>query len=56
MKIVPVKKTPLFDVFVGEGWSNHSRVIVDKNKRVKLISGNRLTKIEFIEISKTVSS
>jgi hypothetical protein len=26
IKVLRVKKTPLFDVFVGSGWTNHCRV------------------------------
>lgn len=30
MKILRVKKTPLFDIFLGEGWTNHCRVYFKK--------------------------
>lgn len=52
MKILRVKKTALFDVFTGNGWYNHTRVLVrDGRSRIQL--GNPLTKIQLIEVTKT---
>jgi hypothetical protein len=37
---------PLFDVFVGDGWLNWSRVAWDmKKKRLSLIKGERLSSL-----------
>ena len=55
MKILQVKKTRFFDVFLGNGWYNHTRVFVDKNAIVHHISGNQLKRIQMVEISKTVT-
>jgi len=39
-----VKTLPVFDVFTGEGWNNHTRVVWNnKTKRLDVASGNRLT-------------
>ena len=32
MKILRVKKTNLFDIFVGDGWKNHARVYLKDGK------------------------
>lgn len=53
MLIKRVKKTSLYDVFVGLGWKNHSRVSIH-NGHVQLHSGNSLSKIQYVEIAKTV--
>jgi hypothetical protein len=55
LKIQRVKRTNLYDVFLGQGWNNHTRVTV-KDKHVHIIKGNPLTKIQFVEIAKTVNS
>jgi hypothetical protein len=44
MKILRVKKTPLFDVFVDEGWYNWSRVVLSGNS-LKVIGGEALTTV-----------
>lgn len=54
MKIIQVNKTPLFDVFLSNGWYNHSRVLVRDNK-AKVTSGNPLTKIQLVEVIKTIN-
>ena len=53
MIIKRVKRTPYFDVFIGIGWKNHTRVFV-KDGHVIYKSGNSLTKIQYVEISKSV--
>jgi hypothetical protein len=38
-----VKQTPVFDVFVGEGWNHWSRVAWDlKKKRLTHLKGDKL--------------
>lgn len=32
MKILKVKHTNLYDVFIGDGWKNHTRVYFKKDK------------------------
>lgn len=32
MKVLRVKKTNLFDVFIGDGWKNHARVYLKDGK------------------------
>jgi hypothetical protein len=53
MKILRVGKTPFYDVFIGDGWYGHTRVRVNGNI-VHYQSGKHLTKIQYIQISKTV--
>lgn len=45
MKILRVKKFPLFDVFTGEGWDHWSRV-VKQGDNVKVIAGEQLNSTE----------
>lgn len=54
-KILRVKKTNMYDVFMGDGWKNHSRIYYD-NGRVSLVNGNKLSRIKFIEISKEIGA
>lgn len=45
IKVLPVKHTNLYDVFVGDGWYNHARVYYKNNKMSFVGKGNtRLTK------------
>jgi hypothetical protein len=53
MKILRVKKLPLYDVFTGEGWYNWSRV-VKQNDQLKVISGNQLSATEKFYINQFV--
>jgi hypothetical protein len=53
MKILRVKKTPFYDIFLGSGWFNHTRVLVTNNI-VHFHSGKHLTRIQMVEIAKTV--
>ena len=32
MKVIKVKHSPFYDVFVGDGWHNHARVYAHKGK------------------------
>jgi hypothetical protein len=38
IKIIRVKKTPMFDVFVGDGWMNHTRCYY-KGGKVSFVGG-----------------
>lgn len=42
MKILQVKKFPIYDVFDGDGWTNWSRYLFKKGKLIYL-SGLKLT-------------
>ena len=43
MKILRVKKFPLYDIFVGKGWLNWTRILFNsKNNSVKVIAGDPL--------------
>lgn len=53
MIIKQVKKTHFYDIFNGMGWKNHTRVFV-RDGHVLYKSGNKLTKIQYIEISKSI--
>ena len=53
MKILRVKKLPLYDVFTGDGWYNWSR-IVKNNDTLKIISGNQLSSAEKFYIQQYV--
>lgn len=46
MKILQVKKTSFYDVFIGFGWKHWTRVQVVKNKgetALKFVSGRHLS-------------
>jgi hypothetical protein len=43
MKILQVKKFPLYDVFFGQGWKNWSRIKVVSEGEITVISGAPLT-------------
>jgi hypothetical protein len=53
MIVKRVKKTNFYDIFTGNGWKNHTRVFIH-NSHVLFKSGIKLTKIQFIEISKSI--
>jgi hypothetical protein len=43
VKILQVKKLPIFDIFTGMGWDNHTRVIFNhENNSMKVIAGKPL--------------
>jgi hypothetical protein len=44
MKVLRVKKFPLFDIFFGEGWENWTRVQVNKDRSMKVVGGLELDK------------
>jgi len=47
MKILKVKHTRMYDVFIGEGWENHARVYYKNNKMTFVGKENiRLTKTQ----------
>ena len=43
MKVLRIKRTPLYDVFVGEGWKEWSRYLHIAGKTT-YVSGKRLPK------------
>ena len=49
MKILRIKKLPIFDVFVGEGWYNWSRIIY-QHKSIKLLDGEKLSALDHLSI------
>ena len=55
MKILRVKKTNFYDVFLGNGWTNHSRVKKIGNL-VFNVSGIKLSKILCVKISKQIGA
>lgn len=36
MKVLRVKKTSIYDVFIGNGWEHHSRILYKESKIVYL--------------------
>ena len=53
MKILRVKKLPVFDVFTGEGWYNWARVLYDyKNSRLKVVKGENIPAFTKAEVEK----
>ena len=55
MKILQIKKTNFYDVFLNNGWKHHTRIFYKQNK-VGHVSGNILPKIKYIEIAKTIGA
>lgn len=55
LTIKRVKKTNMFDIFIGTGWKTHSR-IAKTGTHIKLLSGNRLQKYQIVEIIKTLET
>ena len=49
LKILRIKKFPLYDIFQGEGWENWSRYLFIKG-HLKLISGIPLSIKEIREV------
>ena len=41
MKILQVKKLPIFDIFLSEGWTHWTRVLLKKDHLIHL-AGDRL--------------
>jgi hypothetical protein len=39
MKILQVKKFPIYDIFTDLGWLNWTRILIDKNKKISVIAG-----------------
>lgn len=50
-----VKKTNLYDIFSGIGWTTHSRIARQRGY-IKLISGKHLQKYQTVEIIKTLET
>lgn len=46
MKILQVKKFPIYDIFIGNGWLNWTRILIDKSKKVTIIAGEQLSMSE----------
>jgi hypothetical protein len=56
MKILQVKKFPIFDIFTGEGWENWSRYLIKKNKII-YIAGIKLSdKQSVTQLTKTIQN
>jgi hypothetical protein len=43
MKILQVKRTPIYDVFIGDGWHSWTRILL-RNSIVKVLSGLPLSR------------
>lgn len=60
MKILRVKRTNLYDVYLGNGWTNHTRIMLKDAKAdaqyIQYISGHKLTKIQSIQALKTIQA
>lgn len=56
MKILRVKRLPLFDVFTGEGWLNWTRIVKNDNGNLKVISGNQLNATEKFAVQEYVTN
>ena len=53
MKVLPIKTTPLIDVFTGEGWENWTRLLY-KNKVLIPLSGEVLNKNQLEEVKQHI--
>jgi hypothetical protein len=54
LKVLRVKKFPLYDVFQGEGWENWSRVLMKGTKAV-LIAGSHLSISQLRSLTHTIA-
>jgi len=54
MKILRVKKTNLYDVFMGEGWENWSRYSLVKGRYLSFVNGKELPKMLLGKIFKEI--
>jgi len=54
IKVLRVKKFPLYDLFQGEGWENWSRVLIKGNKAI-LVAGAHLTIGQLRSLSRTLN-
>ena len=54
LKILQVKKFPIWDIFQLDGWLNWTRILL-KNKKVIQIAGNKITsKATLFEIEQKI--
>ena len=53
LKVLRVKKFPLYDVFQGEGWEKWSRILLKGTKAV-LIAGEHLSISQLRSLSHTI--
>ncbi len=53
MIIKRVKRTNVYDVFLGNGWKEHTRISFNKG-HVNFIAGKYLKPIQFVAIAKTL--
>ena len=50
MKVLKVKHTKFYDVFIGDGWKNHARVFYDKITNKLTFVGSNNTRLSFSQI------
>lgn len=55
LKILRVKKFPLYDVFQGEGWDGWTRILLKGNKAI-LIAGAHLSIAQLRSLTHTIKA
>jgi hypothetical protein len=55
LKVLRVKKFPLYDVFQGEGWEQWSRILMKGSKAI-LIAGEHLSISQLRSLSSTINT
>lgn len=45
MKILQVKKFPIYDIFVGEGWDNWTRILYNNETQTLKVNAGRILSI-----------
>lgn len=56
MKILQVKKFPIYDVFLDEGWTNWSRYLFKKGKLIHLDGAKLASKSILNQIAKDITN
>lgn len=50
IRVLRLKKYPIWDIFIGNGWKNWSRVLKDKFGKYHVLSGNELNQKTITQI------
>ncbi len=49
MKVLQVKRTPIYDIFLGDGWYNWTRILF-RQQIIKVLAGSPLSKDQQLQL------
>ena len=55
MKLLKAGTFGFYDIFLGEGWKNHTRIQLKKTGHVVYISGERLAKWQMFQLGEILT-